>query len=71
MSILSGALIRSVMARLENYASMDGYALRSVKALLNKVGVIEFNRLLDLFGIITRPSPSNGGPCAVGQPSTK
>ena len=26
---------------------MDGYSLRRVKALLNKVGVMEFRRLLD------------------------
>jgi hypothetical protein len=26
---------------------MDGYALRRAKALLNKVGIIEFHRLLD------------------------
>jgi len=26
---------------------MDGYELRRAKALLNKVGVIEFHRLLD------------------------
>ena len=29
---------------------MNGYALRRAKALLDLVGVIEFYRLLDLFG---------------------
>ena len=30
-----------------NRCKLDGYALRRVKALLNKVGIIEFHRLLD------------------------
>jgi hypothetical protein len=29
------------------HAGWDGYALRRAKALLNKIGIIEFHRLLD------------------------
>jgi hypothetical protein len=30
-----------------DHCRMDGYALRRAKALLNKVGTVEFRRLLD------------------------
>jgi len=46
-----GVARRSARGKHGRYCSdrcrMDGYALRRVKALLDRVGVIEFHRLLD------------------------